>query len=156
VRVGFGYDIHRLVPGRKLILGGVVIPAAAGEDGHSDGDTLIHAVIDALLGALCLGDIGTFFPSTDPLYKDIESSVLLKKTLRLIKEKQAAIINLDCTVILENPKLHPHRKKIQESLAALLEVEPGQVSIKAKTKEGMDASGRGEAVEAQAAVLMDS
>ena len=155
MRVGFGYDIHRLTPGRKLILGGVVIPSPVGEDGHSDGDTLIHAVIDALLGALTLGDIGTFFPSTDPLYKDIDSSILLKKTMRLVREQNAFLVNLDCTIILEKPKISPYRTQIQESLASLMDLESAQVSIKAKTKEGLDSTGRGEAVEAHVVVLID-
>jgi 2-C-methyl-D-erythritol 2,4-cyclodiphosphate synthase len=156
MRVGFGYDIHRLKPGRKLILGGMVIPSEFGEDGHSDGDTLIHAVIDALLGAVALGDIGTFFPATDPLYKDIDSGILLKETLRLMQGKGVKIVNLDCTIILEAPKISPFRKKIQESLAALMQLEPAQVSIKAKTKEGLDSTGQGEAVEAHAVVLVDT
>jgi 2-C-methyl-D-erythritol 2,4-cyclodiphosphate synthase len=155
VRVGFGYDIHRLVPGKKLVLGGVVIPADRGEDGHSDGDTLIHAVIDALLGALALGDIGTFFPSTDPLYKDIDSRILLKETLRLVSEKKTVIVNLDCTVILEQPKISPYRRQIQESLANLLGLEQALVSVKAKTKEGLDSTGSGEAIEAHVVVLLD-
>jgi 2-C-methyl-D-erythritol 2,4-cyclodiphosphate synthase len=154
MRIGQGYDIHRLVPGRPLVLGGVVVPAERGEDGHSDGDTLIHAIIDALLGALTLGDIGTYFPSTDPLYKDINSSILHKETLRLVKKKSASIVNIDCTVILEQPKISPFRKQIQESLASLMELEPAQVSVKAKTKEGIDGTGRGEAVEAHAIVLL--
>ncbi len=155
MRIGQGYDIHRLSPGRKLILGGVVVPAEKGEDGHSDGDTLIHAIIDALLGALTLGDIGTYFPSTDPLYQDIDSGILLKETLRLVKKKSASIVNIDCTIILEQPKISPFRRQIQESLASLLELEPAQVSVKAKSKEGIDGTGRGEAVEAQAVVLLD-
>jgi 2-C-methyl-D-erythritol 2,4-cyclodiphosphate synthase len=156
VRIGFGYDIHRLVEGRKLMLGGYEVPAGFGEKGHSDGDVLIHALIDALLGALALGDIGSFFPPTDPLYKDINSAVLLKETLRLIKGKGASVANVDSTVILENPIISPYRAKIQESLAGLLEIEPLRVSVKAKTKEGIDAAGRGEAVEAYAVVLLEA
>jgi 2-C-methyl-D-erythritol 2,4-cyclodiphosphate synthase len=137
------------------MLGGFQVPAEFGEDGHSDGDTLIHALVDALLGALALGDIGTFFPSTDPLYKDINSAVLLKETIRFVKEKRARVTNIDSTIILESPKIGPFRTKIQESLAELLEIEPFRVSVKAKTKEGTDATGRGEAVEAYAVVLLE-
>jgi 2-C-methyl-D-erythritol 2,4-cyclodiphosphate synthase len=154
MRVGFGYDIHRLVPERKLMLGGVQVPAALGEDGHSDGDALIHAIIDALLGALALGDIGSFFPPTDPLYKNIDSAVLLKEIVKLVKSKNTTIANIDSTVILEEPKIGPHRSKIRERLAELLEIDPLQVSVKAKTKEGVDAAGKGEAIEAYAVVLI--
>jgi 2-C-methyl-D-erythritol 2,4-cyclodiphosphate synthase len=155
MRVGFGYDIHRLVPERKLMLGGVHVPAALGEDGHSDGDALIHALIDALLGALALGDIGSFFPPTDPLYKNIDSAVLLKEIVKLVKSKGATIANIDSTIILEEPKIGPHRSKIRERLAELLEIDALKVSVKAKTKEGVDASGRGEAIEAYAVVLIE-
>ncbi len=155
MRVGFGYDIHRLVPGRRLMLGGFQVPSEYGEDGHSDGDTLIHALVDALLGALALGDIGSFFPPSDPLYKDINSAVLLKEAVRFIQEKRAKLVNVDSTVILEQPKIGPYREKIRESLAALLEIEAFRVSVKAKTKEGADATGRGEAVEAYVVVLLE-
>ncbi|MBN2352311.1 MAG: 2-C-methyl-D-erythritol 2,4-cyclodiphosphate synthase [Spirochaetales bacterium] len=155
MRIGFGYDIHRLVPGRKLMLGGFQVPSEYGEDGHSDGDTLIHALVDALLGGLALGDIGSFFPPSDPLYKNINSAILLKETVRFVKEKRARVANVDSTIILEQPKIGPFREKIRESLAALLEIEPSRVSIKAKTKEGADTTGRGEAVEAYVVVLLE-
>ncbi|MBN1410777.1 MAG: 2-C-methyl-D-erythritol 2,4-cyclodiphosphate synthase [Spirochaetales bacterium] len=155
MRIGQGYDIHRLAPGRKLCLGGVIIPNDRGEEGHSDGDVLIHAVIDALLGALALGDIGSHFPPGSPEYRDIDSRILLKKTMELIESRNARIINLDTTVILENPRLAPHVKSICESLSALCGLDINAVSVKAKTKEGRDATGRGEAVEACAVVLIE-
>lgn len=152
MRIGQGYDLHRLIEGRKMYLGGVEIPSEKGEDAHSDGDVLIHAIIDALLGAFALGDIGTYFPPSDPAYKDADSRNLLKRTMEITG---ARIINLDSTVILEKTKLRRHIESIRESLSDLLGVDISRVSVKAKTNEGCDAAGRDEAVEAHAVVLIE-
>ncbi len=154
MRVGFGYDIHKLVAGRKLMLGGVEIPSPVGEKAHSDGDALLHAVIDALLGAASLGDIGKHFPPGDPAYKGISSRVLLSQTGTLIKKQNYTISNIDSTIILERPKLLPHITSMKENIASDLGMDPGDVSIKGKTKEQCDAAGAGEAVEAYAVVLL--
>lgn len=154
MRVGFGYDIHKLVAGRKLMLGGVEIPSPVGEKAHSDGDVLLHAVVDALLGAASLGDIGKHFPPGDPAYKGISSRVLLSQTGTLIKKHGYTISNIDSTIILERPKLLPHINSMKENIASDLGMDPGEVSIKGKTKEQCDAAGAGEAVEAYAVVLL--
>lgn len=154
MRVGFGYDIHKLVAGRKLMVGGVEIPSPVGEKAHSDGDVLIHAVIDALLGAASLGDIGKHFPPGDPAYKGISSRVLLTKTRTLIQNLGYTISNIDSTIILERPKLLPHITAMKEHIASDLEIVPGDISVKGKTKEQCDAAGAGEAVEAYAVVLL--
>lgn len=153
-RIGFGYDIHRLVEHRTLWVGGVPIPSPKGEAGHSDGDVLIHAVIDALLGATSLGDIGSHFPPTDPAYKDISSRLLLQKVRALIQEGGFRVINLDCTVVLETPKLLPYRETICRTLAEDLQVSPSHISVKGKTKEKQDAVGKEEAIEAYAVALL--
>lgn len=152
MRIGQGYDLHRLVEGRKMYLGGVEIPSGKGEDAHSDGDVLIHAIIDAIFGAYAMGDIGSHFPPSDPAYKDIDSKELLKKAIQITGAK---IINLDSTVILEKTKLRRHIESIRESLSDLLGVDISRVSVKAKTNEGCDAAGRDEAVEAHAVVLIE-
>ncbi len=154
MRIGFGYDIHKLVSGRKLYLGGVVIPSEKGEMGHSDGDVLIHALIDALLGAAVLGDIGTHFPPDDPLYKDISSRILLAETLKLLGQNGCDIINIDCTILLEKPKLLPHIPHIKENLAHALDLTSSSISIKSKTKEGLGSVGQEQAIEAYAVVLI--
>ncbi len=153
-RVGEGWDIHRLIPGRKLYIGGVEIPSDKGEEGHSDGDVLLHAVIDALLGSAALGDIGQHFPPTDDAWKGADSRDLARRALSLVREAGWTPVNLDCTVILERPMLAPHREAIRESLAKSLEMDVDSISIKAKTKEGVDATGEGKAVEARAIVLV--
>ncbi len=155
MRIGTGWDIHRLTEGRKLVLGGITIPHTKGEDGHSDGDVLIHAIIDALLGAAALDDIGTHFPPSDPAYKDIDSTVLLDKTVKLIKEKGYSVINLDTTVILQEPKLKDYIPAIRKNIASIISIPPDSVSVKAKTKEKLDSVGRGEAVEASASLLLN-
>jgi 2-C-methyl-D-erythritol 2,4-cyclodiphosphate synthase len=155
IRVGSGWDLHRLVEGRPLWLGGVNIPSPKGEEAHSDGDVLLHAVIDALLGAAALGDIGTHFPPSDSQWKDADSRHLLRMTLNLLKREGWHIGNLDCTVILETPRLGPHKETIRRTLAEDLGLPVDAVSVKAKTKEGVDAVGQGEAVEAFAAVLIE-
>jgi len=153
VRIGQGFDIHPLVPGRKLMIGGYEVPSEFGEDGHSDGDVLLHAIIDALLGASALGDIGSHFPPSDSKYKDIDSKALLKETIGIVKHKP---INLDCTVILETPKLRPHIDAIRKELSSLLGLPLDAVSVKAKTAEHMLCElGRSEAIVAEAVVLCE-
>lgn len=153
-RIGFGYDLHRLVEGRKLLLGGAEIPSPVGEDGHSDGDVLIHAVIDALFGAAGLGDIGSHFPPSDDTYKDISSRILLRRAAELVREANFRVGNLDCTVVLERPKILPYRPQIKANLAEDIGIAPDAVSVKGKTKEKVDAVGEGRAVEAFATVLL--
>ncbi len=155
MRIGTGWDIHRLTEGRKLVLGGVTVPHTKGEEGHSDGDVLIHAIIDALLGAAVLGDIGTLFPPSDPAYKEIDSAVLLDKTVKLIERKGYSVVNLDTTVILQEPKLKDYIPAIRRNLASLINISIDSVSIKAKTKEKLGSVGRGEAVEASASLLLE-
>ena len=155
MRIGFGYDIHRLVKGRTLILGGVIIPHSMGEEGHSDGDVLIHAVIDALLGAAGLGDIGTHFPPSDDQFKDISSLILLDRTVAIIKDSRCKIHNIDCTIILETPRLTPYKGEIARTLAGALRINKNFVSVKAKTSEKIGETGAGRAVEAYAVVLLD-
>jgi 2-C-methyl-D-erythritol 2,4-cyclodiphosphate synthase len=155
MRIGTGWDLHRLKEGRRLILGGEHIPYHTGEDAHSDGDVLIHAIIDAILGAAALGDIGTHFPPSDSQYKDISSLVLLEKTLELLTEAGFRINNLDTTVILQAPKLKPFIPKIRNQLADALFIDVDRISVKAKTKEEMDATGEGRAIEAFATVLIE-
>ncbi len=155
MRIGTGWDLHRLEEGRSLILGGIDIPFHSGEAAHSDGDVLIHAVIDAILGAAALGDIGTHFPPSDEKYRDISSIVLLIKTAELLAESGYRIINLDTTVILEEPKLKPYIEDIRKKLATVLALDTESVSVKAKTKEGMDAVGKGRAIEAHVSVLIE-
>ena len=153
-RIGIGYDIHRLVEGRELIIGGVKITHEKGLLGHSDADVLVHAIIDALLGALALDDIGTLFPDTDPKYKDADSMVLLKHVYEKITNEGYRINNLDSNIIAQNPKMMPYIPKMKEILANLLKIEPNDISIKAKTKEKLDAVGESRAIEANAAVLL--
>jgi 2-C-methyl-D-erythritol 4-phosphate cytidylyltransferase / 2-C-methyl-D-erythritol 2,4-cyclodiphosphate synthase len=152
-RVGSGWDIHRLVEGRRLLVGGVEIPFEKGEDGHSDGDVLIHAVIDALLGASALGDIGAFYPPGDERYRNISSRVLLRDAVSRVSAAGWRIENLDCTVVLERPKIRPRVDEIRETLAADLGIPVDAVSVKGKTNEGVDAVGEGRAVEAYAVCL---
>jgi 2-C-methyl-D-erythritol 2,4-cyclodiphosphate synthase len=153
-RVGIGNDLHRLAPGRKLILGGVGIPFEKGPIGHSDGDALAHAICDALLGAAALGDIGTHFPNSSPKWRSVASLVFLRHTRRLLKDAGYAIVNVDATIGLERPKLAPYITEMRKKLAAALGIKPDQISVKAKTGEGVDAVGRGEALRADAIVLI--
>lgn len=153
-RIGLGYDIHKLTTGRDLIIGGVKITHEKGLLGHSDADVLIHAIIDAMLGALALSDIGTFFPDTSELYKDADSTVLLRDVYKLIKEKKYTIENIDSNIIAQQPKMMPYIPKMKEVLCKILEIETDRLSIKAKTNEKMDAVGQELAIEAQAVVLM--
>ena len=154
LRVGMGYDLHRLAEGRKLMLGGVEIPYPKGSLGHSDGDVLIHALIDAMLGACALGDIGSHFPDDDPRYKDASGRVLLRRIGSIVAEK-GRIINLDATVVAEQPRLAGHIVRMREAIADVLNIEPEKVSVKAKTAEGLGPVGKGEAVEAYAVALVD-
>ena len=154
IRIGFGVDIHRLEEGREFWLGGLKLPSSFGAVGHSDADVLIHAICDALLGALNLRDIGFHFSDTDPQYKGIDSKILLKNVMALIKGKQFSVVNIDATVILEQPKVNPHIPEMQTILAELLEVEADRVSIKATTHEKVDSFGAGEAVKAYAVCLV--
>ena len=154
MRIGFGNDIHRLVEGRKLILASVNVPAPFGELAHSDGDVVYHALMDAILGALALGDIGKHFPDNDSQYKDIDSSVLVKKVAEMMLEKGYIINNIDITITLENPKLKDYILKMRENIASLLNTDISNVSVKAGTNEGLDAIGRSEAVKAEAIVLL--
>jgi 2-C-methyl-D-erythritol 2,4-cyclodiphosphate synthase len=154
-RIGIGYDIHRLVEGRKLVLGGVEIPFAKGLLGHSDSDVLSHAICDALLGAAALGDIGTHFPDSDPKWSGASSLDFLAHAVEMLAERGYQVINVDTTVIAEQPKLTKHIRAMRESLASTLRIELDQVSIKAKTNEGLESVGQGLAISAQAIVLLE-
>jgi len=154
VRIGIGYDAHRLVEGRKLIVGGVNIPFEKGLLGHSDADVLVHAINDALLGAAALGDIGRHFPDTDPKYKDISSLVLMKRVAELLKEEGFGIVNIDSVIIAEKPKFAPYIEKMRENIAFALNIQKEKVSIKATTTEGMGFEGRGEGISAKAVCLI--
>ena len=153
-RIGTGYDIHKLVEGRDLIIGGVKITHEKGLLGHSDADVLIHAIIDAMLGALCLADIGTLFPDTDPKYKNIDSTILLKHVYELVKSKGYKISNIDSNIIAQAPKMMPYIPKMKDILTQVLEILPENLSIKAKTKEQLDSVGEKLAIEANAVVLI--
>jgi len=153
-RIGFGYDVHRLAEGRKLILGGVEIPSELGLDGHSDADVLTHAIIDALLGAAALGDIGALFPDTAPEWKDADSIELLRDVRRRIGTAGYTIVNIDATVVLERPKLRPYTDAMRDRLAKALEIDLGRVSVKATTSERMGFVGVGDGAAAHAACLI--
>jgi 2-C-methyl-D-erythritol 2,4-cyclodiphosphate synthase len=154
MRVGSGYDIHRLIEGRKLILGGVVIPFEKGLEGHSDADVLLHALCDALLGAAGLGDIGQHFPDTDPRYEGISSMTLLAATFQKVRSKGFVVNNIDATVFAELPKLGPYRADMEAHIAGALDMQPSAVNVKAKTKEGLGAVGKGEALAATCVVTI--
>lgn len=153
-RIGIGYDIHKLTTGRDLIIGGVKITHEKGLLGHSDADVLIHAIIDAMLGALALSDIGTLFPDSSELYKDADSTVLLRDVYKLIKDKKYVIENIDSNIIAQQPKMMPYIPKMKDVLCEILEITPERLSIKAKTNEKMDAVGQELAIEAQSVVLL--
>ena len=154
MRIGFGSDIHRLVEGRKLMLAGVCVPAPFGELAHSDGDVVYHASMDAILGALALGDIGKHFPDSDNQYKDIDSSILVKKIVKLMQDNGCAINNVDISITLEKPKIKDYIMQMRENLSNLLNTDIKNVSVKAGTNEGVGPLGRGEAVKAEAIVLL--
>jgi len=155
LRIGLGRDLHRLVPGRRFLLGGVEIPFEKGEMGHSDGDVLAHAVIDALLGAAGLGDIGELYPSEDKTWKDADSLKLLSDAWVLVKSKGWNLGNLDCVIICDRPKILPHRDAIRRFLAETMEVDPDLIFVKGKTNEGLGPLGTAEAVEAMAICLLE-
>ena len=154
-RVGLGRDLHRLAAGRRFLLAGVEIPFEKGELGHSDGDVLAHAITDALLGAAGLGDIGEFYPPQDPAWKDADSLELLKGAWQRVRNQGWRLVNMDCTVSCEKPKILPYRQNICLNLAQVLEVDPGLIFVKGKTNEGLDSIGAGEAVEALAVCLLE-
>ena len=156
IRTGLGWDVHRLTPGRPLILGGVTVPSDFGLEGHSDADILSHAITDALLGAAALGDIGMHFPDTDPQWKGADSAQFLSHAAALVRQAGYAIVNVDTTVILERPKLKDHRLPIRESLARTLGLELDCVSVKFKTAERVGPVGEGRSAEAQAIVTLES
>lgn len=155
MRIGHGYDVHRLIAGRKLILGGVEIPYILGLDGHSDADVLLHAVMDALLGAAALGDIGHLFPDTDPAYKGISSLKLLAVVAARIREKGYEIGNIDATVIAQKPKLAPFIEAMRKETARVLQIDPDRLNIKATTEEHLGFSGREEGIAAHAVCLLE-
>ena len=155
-RIGFGFDVHRLVPGRKLILGGEEIPFVKGLLGHSDADVLLHAIADSLLGAAALGDIGVHFPDTDLKYKDISSIKILEEVAALIRREKFEISNIDSTIVLQTPKLAPYVDKMRKNIAEALHIGMSQVSIKATTNEGLGFIGAGEGAVAYAITLVNS
>jgi 2-C-methyl-D-erythritol 2,4-cyclodiphosphate synthase len=156
IRIGNGYDIHRLVSGRRLILGGIEIDHELGLLGHSDADVLTHAIMDAMLGALSLGDIGHYFPPTDPQWEGANSLILLTKVNELIEGRGWKIVNIDSVIVAERPKLKPHIQSMRESLARVLKVEPERVGVKATTNEKLGAEGREEGISALAVVLLSN
>lgn len=155
MRIGHGYDVHRLVEGRRLILGGVEIPFERGLDGHSDADVLIHAVMDALLGAAALRDIGVLFPDTDERYRGIDSTLLLRCVMEKLKEKQLRVGNVDVTVLAQRPKLKSYIPQMLEKLALLLELPADRVNIKATTEEGLGFTGSGEGIACHVVCLLE-
>ncbi len=155
LRIGHGYDVHRLVPDRRLILGGLEIPWEKGLLGHSDADVLVHAVMDALAGAARLGDIGKLFPGTDPAYKGISSLKLLGEVGRLLREKGFAVVNVDATLLAQAPKVAPYKARMAENIAAALGIEAERVNVKATTEEGLGFTGDGSGMAAHAVVLVE-
>ncbi len=155
-RIGQGFDVHQFAENRELIIGGITIPYEKGLLGHSDADVLLHAISDAVLGALGEGDIGKHFPDTDQAYKDADSKVLLQQVVRLMKEKNYQVVNMDCTIIAQKPKMAPYIPEMNQLIASLLEVEVSQVNVKATTTEKLGFTGRGEGIAAQAAVLLST
>jgi 2-C-methyl-D-erythritol 2,4-cyclodiphosphate synthase len=153
-RIGQGFDVHQLVEGRPLIIGGVSIPYEKGLLGHSDADVLLHAIADACLGAIAEGDIGKHFPDTDESYKDADSAVLLQHVWNLVSERGYKLVNVDCTIIAQKPKMAPYIPQMRERIAALLEGDLSQVNVKATTTEKLGFTGRGEGIAAQAVVLL--
>ncbi len=155
LRIGNGYDVHRLVEGRKLVLGGVEIPHDKGVLGHSDGDVLLHAITDAIIGALGLGDIGLHFPDTDEKFKNIDSAILLKKINETMLEKKFKIVNLDSTVVIQKPKLRPYIDEIKKNIASILNVDAEIINVKAKTEEKLGFTGDESGVKAYSVVLLE-
>jgi 2-C-methyl-D-erythritol 2,4-cyclodiphosphate synthase len=155
MRVGLGYDVHPLVTGRPLVLGGVRIPYLFGLRGHSDADVLLHAICDALLGAIAEGDIGRHFPDTDPQYKDIKSTLLLRQVGMKVREKGFRLVNIDSTIVAEKPKLIDFIPRMVKEIASVLEVDEGRVNVKATTTEGLGFAGRAEGIAARAVALVE-
>jgi len=155
MRIGFGYDVHPLAAGRPLILGGIKIPYLLGLQGHSDADVLIHAICDALLGAIAEGDIGRHFPDTDPQYKGIKSTLLLKKVMTRMRERGFHILNIDASIVAQKPKLADFIPRMVEEIAGVLEIETGRVNVKATTSEGLGFVGKGEGIAAYAVALVE-
>ncbi len=156
MHIGMGYDVHRLVEGRDLIIGGVKIPYEKGLLGHSDADVLLHAIMDALLGAAALGDIGKHFPDTDPKYKGADSVALLKEVGKMLAENHYLIENIDATIIAQAPKMRPHIDAMRQIIADALEIELSQINVKATTEEGLGFTGSGEGISSQAICLLTS
>lgn len=156
IRIGHGYDVHRLTENRKLIIGGVDIPYEKGLLGHSDADVLLHAISDALLGAAALGDIGCIFPDNDEKYKDANSLVLLSQVVDLLEENGFSVNNIDCTVIAQNPKMKPHIEKMRNNISSACKIDVSCVSVKATTEEGLGFSGSGEGIAAHAVCLIEN
>ena len=156
MRIGMGYDVHKLAEGRKLVMGGVEIPYEKGLLGHSDADVLVHAVMDALLGAAALGDIGKHFPDTDPAYKGISSIRLLEQVGSLLEDNCFLIENIDATIIAQAPKMRPHIDTMRQNIAAALKIDISQVNVKATTEEGLGFTGNGEGISSQAICLLNS
>lgn len=156
IRIGHGYDVHRLTEGRRLILGGVEIPHEKGLLGHSDADVLVHAVMDSMLGALALGDIGKLFPDTDSRYEGADSIALLKRVTEIISEKGFCVGNIDCTVICQSPKLAPHIEKMRENIAAAADCDISRISVKATTEEGLGFTGTGGGIAAHAVCILEN
>ena len=155
MRIGTGYDVHRLEEGRKMIIGGVEIPFEKGLLGHSDADVLLHAVMDALLGAACLGDIGQHFPDTDPAYKGVSSMLLLEHVAKLLEENHYKVVNIDAVIIAQRPKMAPHIQQMRENIAGALHVDAGAVNIKATTEEHLGFTGEGLGISSQAVCLLE-
>jgi 2-C-methyl-D-erythritol 2,4-cyclodiphosphate synthase len=155
MRVGFGYDVHPLVSGRPLVLGGITIPYLYGLQGHSDADVLLHAICDALLGAVAEGDIGRHFPDTDPQYKGIKSTILLKRVMNRVREKGFHLLNIDSTIVAKGPKLADLIPRMVKEIADVLEIETARVNVKATTSEGLGFTGRGEGIAAYAVALVE-
>lgn len=154
IKIGYGFDVHSFAEGRKLILGGIEIPSEKGLEGHSDADVLLHAISDAILGALALGDIGQHFPNTDPQWKDVDSSVILKHCYQLARDEGYYLSNIDCMLALESPKIAPYIDSIRRKIASILDVNSSQISVKATTTEKMGFVGRSEGAIASAVVLL--
>lgn len=155
MRVGFGYDVHSLVPNRPLILGGVRIPYLYGLQGHSDADVLLHAICDALLGAIAEGDIGRHFPDTDPQYRDIRSTLLLERVLTKVKEKGFHLLNVDATIVAQKPKLMDFIPRMVNEIAQILKIDTARINVKATTTEGLGFTGRGEGIATYAVALVE-
>jgi 2-C-methyl-D-erythritol 2,4-cyclodiphosphate synthase len=155
MRIGIGYDVHRLVSGRSLVLGGVTIPHDKGLEGHSDADVLLHAICDAILGAAGMGDIGVHFPDSDPAYKNISSLILLSHTWKIVKKKYGKIVNIDVTVFAESPKISPYTESMKQAISQILNISFDQINIKATTTEGLGFVGKQEGIAAMSVALVD-